>query len=86
MVLVDVDNKTGDVVFDDTLRQAIAIELAQSPFLNILSEEKVTATLQMTGRTAKERITTSISREILLRTGNRSRAQQCIFYYLGATI
>ena len=72
VVLVDVDNKTGDVVFDDTLRQAIAIELAQSPFLNILSEEKVTATLQMTGRTAKERITTSIGREICLRTGSKA--------------
>jgi serine/threonine protein kinase len=72
VVLVDVDNKTGDVVFDDTLRQAIAIELAQSPFLNILSEEKVTAALQMTGRTAKERITTSIGREICLRTGSKA--------------
>jgi eukaryotic-like serine/threonine-protein kinase len=46
-VLTDVDNKTGDAVFDDTLRQAIAIELHQSPFLNILSAEKVAATLQL---------------------------------------
>jgi tetratricopeptide (TPR) repeat protein/predicted Ser/Thr protein kinase len=72
VVLIDVDNNAGDPVFDDTLRQAIAIELAQSPFLNILSEQKVAATLQMMGRTANERITTSVGREICLRTGSKA--------------
>jgi tetratricopeptide (TPR) repeat protein/predicted Ser/Thr protein kinase len=72
VVLIDVDNKTGDPVFDDTLRQAIAIELAQSPFLNILSEQKAAATLQMMGRTTKERITSSVGREVCLRTGSKA--------------
>ena len=72
VVLIDVENKTGDLVFDDTLRQAIAIELAQSPFLNILSDEKIAATLRMMGRTAKERITASVGREVCLRTGSKA--------------
>jgi tetratricopeptide (TPR) repeat protein len=72
IVLTDVDNKTGDVVFDDTLKQALAVELEQSPFLNILSGDKVAATLQMMGRTTKEQITSSVGREICLRTGSKA--------------
>jgi eukaryotic-like serine/threonine-protein kinase len=40
-VLADFDNKTGDTVFDDALKQALAVQLGQSPFLNILSDRKV---------------------------------------------
>ena len=46
IVLADFTNTTGDAVFDDTLKQALAVDLGQSPFLNILSEEKVRQTLQ----------------------------------------
>ena len=72
MVLADFDNKTGDAVFDDTLRQAVGVEFDQSPFLNILSQEKVAATLQMMGRTSKDRITRGVGREICLRTGGKA--------------
>jgi serine/threonine protein kinase/predicted Zn-dependent protease len=72
IVLADFDNKTGDSVFEDTLRQAVGVELDQSPFLNILSQEKVAATLQMMGRTSKDRITSSVGREICLRTGSKA--------------
>jgi len=46
-VLVDFFNTTGDPVFDDTLQQALNVSLSQSPFLNVLSEAKVAATLRM---------------------------------------
>jgi hypothetical protein len=44
VVLADFDNKTGDTVFDDALKQALAVELEQSPFLNVLSDRKVSET------------------------------------------
>jgi len=46
IVVADFTNTTGDLVFDDTLKQALAVDLGQSPFLNILSEEKVHQTLK----------------------------------------
>jgi len=45
VVLTDFDNKTGDTVFDDALKQALAVELGQSPFFNVLSDRKVSETL-----------------------------------------
>ena len=47
VVLSDFDNKTGDSVFDDTLKQALAVQLQQSPYLNILSDRKVATTLRL---------------------------------------
>jgi serine/threonine protein kinase/tetratricopeptide (TPR) repeat protein len=70
IVLVDFDNKTGDAVFDDALKQALASELGQSPFLNVLSDRKVRETLGMMGRPAKQRITADVGRELCLRTGS----------------
>jgi tetratricopeptide (TPR) repeat protein len=72
VVLSDFDNKTGDPVFDDALKQALAVELGQSPFLNVLSEGKVSETLQMMGRPAIDRITTDIGREVCFRTGSKA--------------
>src|SRR5439155_4130371 len=51
IVLADFDNKTGDAVFDDALKQALAVQLGQSPFLNILSDRKVEDTLHLMGHT-----------------------------------
>ena len=72
VVLADFDNKTGDAVFDDALKQALAVELGQSPFLNVLSDRKVTETLGMMGRPANQRITADIGRELCLRTGSKA--------------
>jgi serine/threonine protein kinase/tetratricopeptide (TPR) repeat protein len=72
VVLADFDNKTGDAVFDDALKQALAVELGQSPFLNVLSDRKVSETLRMMGRPANERITMDVGRELCLRTGSKS--------------
>ena len=70
IVLADFANATGDVVFDDTLKQALAVELQQSPFLNILSEEKVHDTLRLMGRTSGEHLTEETAREVCQRTGS----------------
>jgi len=72
VVLADFGNKTGDAVFDDALKQALAVELGQSPFLNVLSDRKVSETLKMMGRPANERITADVSRELCLRTGSKA--------------
>jgi len=72
IVLTDFDNKTGDAVFDDALKQALAVELGQSPFLNILSDRKVSQTLRMMGRPTNEPITWEAGREVCLRTGSKA--------------
>ena len=72
MVLADFDNKTGDTVFDDALKQALAVQLGQSPFLNILSDRKVEETLHLMGRPSTERITRDVARELCIRTGSKA--------------
>jgi serine/threonine protein kinase/tetratricopeptide (TPR) repeat protein len=72
VVLADFTNNTGDPVFDETLKQALAAQLEQSPFLNILSDRRITETLQLMGRNPKERITVDMAREICIRTGTKA--------------
>ena len=72
VVLTDFDNKTGDPVFDDALKQALAVELRQSPFLSVLSDRKVSEALQMMGHRANEHLTADVGREVCLRTGSKA--------------
>jgi eukaryotic-like serine/threonine-protein kinase len=72
IVLADFDNKTSDPVFDDALKQALAVELGQSPFLNVLPDRKVSETLRMMGKTPSDRITWDVGRELCLRTGSKA--------------
>ncbi len=72
VVLADFTNSTGDPVFDDALKQALAVQLGQSPFLNILSERRVEETLRLMGRPTTERITTEVARELCIRTGSKA--------------
>ena len=72
IVLADFANTTGDTVFDGTLKQALAIQLEQSPLLNVLSDEKMNGTLRMMNRTANERMSQEVAREICLRTDSRA--------------
>ena len=72
IVLSDFDNKTGDPVFDDTLKQGLAVQLEQSPFLDLVSDRKVNATLKLMGRPAGDRLTPEITREVCLRTGSQA--------------
>jgi DNA-binding winged helix-turn-helix (wHTH) protein/tetratricopeptide (TPR) repeat protein len=69
IVIAEFSNSTGDPVFDDTLKQGLAVQLAQSPFLAILSDEKVHETLKLMGRAPGERLTPGIARDLCQRTG-----------------
>ncbi len=72
LVLADFTNTTGEPVFDDTLREALAVQLEQSPFLKILSKEQTRRALRYMGRLAGERITNPIAREICQREGEKA--------------
>jgi serine/threonine protein kinase/tetratricopeptide (TPR) repeat protein len=68
IVLADFTNTTGDVVFDDALRQGLAAQLAQSPFLNILSDQQIRQQLRFMGQTPTARLTNDLARQICQRT------------------
>jgi eukaryotic-like serine/threonine-protein kinase len=70
IVLADFSNTTGDSVFDGTLRQGLAVQLEQSPFLSLISEERIQQALRLMGRPADARLTPQIAREICERTGS----------------
>ena len=72
IVLADFDNTTGDAVFDGALKQALAVQLGQSPFLNILSDRRVGETLRLMGRPPSDRITQDVARELCVRTGSKA--------------
>jgi tetratricopeptide (TPR) repeat protein/predicted Ser/Thr protein kinase len=72
IVLADFTNSTDDTVFDDTLKQALAIQLEQSPFLNVLSDSKVTQTLKLMNRPPSEKITREVAREVCQRSNSKA--------------
>src|SRR6267378_2579414 len=69
ILLTDFVNTTGDSVFDGTLKQALAVQLGQSPFLNIFSEDRVRGALKFMERSPDERVTRDVGREICQRQG-----------------
>ena len=69
VLLTDFVNTTGEPVFDGTLKQALAVHLGQTPFLNLFPEERVRETLRFMGRSPDDRITRDIGREICERQG-----------------
>ncbi len=72
LVLADFTNTTGDTVFDVTLREALAAQLEQSPFLKIMGDEQMRQVLSLMGRPAGERITNQVAREICQREGEKA--------------
>jgi eukaryotic-like serine/threonine-protein kinase len=68
IVLADFRNTTGDPVFDGTLRQGMAVQLEQSPFLSLISEERIQQALRLMGQPADARLTPEVAREICERT------------------
>src|SRR5262249_38150248 len=60
ILLAEFVNTTGESVFDNTLKQALAVKLQESPFLNVVSEEKIGQTLRFMGRSPDERVTPSL--------------------------
>jgi eukaryotic-like serine/threonine-protein kinase len=69
VVLADFVNTTGDAVFDGTLKQALAVQLEQSPYLNILPESRIQQALRFMGRSPDQRVTNDVAREICQREG-----------------
>ena len=72
IVLADFVNTTGDAVFDDALKQALAVQLEQSPFLSIVPEQQVHETLRMMGHAPTDRVTTDLARDICQRMGSKA--------------
>ena len=72
VVLSDFENKTGDPVFDDTLKQGLSVQLEQSPFLALISERRVNETLTLMGRPAGNRLTPQVTQEVCQRTGSKA--------------
>ena len=71
-VLADFANTTQDPVFDDTLKTGLTVSLSQSPFLNVLSDSKVVATLQLMARSPATSLTPDVAREVCQRAGSRA--------------
>jgi eukaryotic-like serine/threonine-protein kinase len=70
IVLGDFANSTGDAVFDGTLREGLSVELEQSPFLSLVSEEEIHQTFRMMERPVNTRLTPEITREVCQRTNS----------------
>jgi eukaryotic-like serine/threonine-protein kinase len=70
IVLADFTNTTGDAVFDDTLRQGLEVQLQQSPFLSLVSGDRVQQTLRLMDQPADARLTPGLARQVCERTGS----------------
>ena len=70
VVLTDFSNTTGDIAFDATLRQGMAVQLGQSPFLSLISEQRIHHTLRLMGRSADAPLTSEVARQVCERTGS----------------
>jgi len=72
IVLADFTNRTGNPVFDDTLKTALTVALRQSPFLNVLSDSKVAATLRLMERPPNNALTPDVARDLCQRAGSKA--------------
>jgi DNA-binding winged helix-turn-helix (wHTH) protein/tetratricopeptide (TPR) repeat protein len=72
IVLADFSNSTGDPVFDDALKQALSVQLEQSPFLNIVSQARVHDTLRLMKRSADAHLTPDVGRDVCQRVGGKA--------------
>jgi len=68
VVLANFTNTTGDPVFDGTLRQGLAVQLEQSPFLSLISDQRIQQNLRLMGQPAEVPLTPEIARQLCLRT------------------
>jgi DNA-binding winged helix-turn-helix (wHTH) protein/tetratricopeptide (TPR) repeat protein len=72
LVLVDFLNTTGDSAFDDALKQGLRVQLEQSPFLNLLSDQQVSEELRLMARQPSERLTADLARDLCRRIGSKA--------------
>ena len=77
-MLAEFTNTTGDPVFDDTLRQGLAVQLQQSPFLSLISDERIRRTLPLMNQPADARLTPDVARVVCVRTGGAAVLQGSI--------
>ena len=78
IVLADFVNSTGDPVFDDTLRQGLAVQLEQSPFLSLVSDERIRKTLPLMNQPANARLTFDVAQGVCVRTGSAAMLEGSI--------
>ena len=78
IVLGDFDNKTGDHVFDGTLRQGLSAQLEQSPFLNLLSDSRIAETLSLMTQPKDARLSPELAREVCQRTASAAELNGAI--------
>jgi eukaryotic-like serine/threonine-protein kinase len=78
IVLTDFTNTTGDPVFDGTLRQGLSAQLSQSPFLTLISDERITQTLALMAQPKDARLTQELSREVCQRTASAATMEGSI--------
>jgi serine/threonine protein kinase/DNA-binding winged helix-turn-helix (wHTH) protein/predicted Zn-dependent protease len=72
IVIADLDNRTGDPIFDDTLKQTLSAQLSQSPFVNILPNRKIRAALTEMKHPTTETLTVDLAREVCRHTGSKA--------------
>ena len=72
IILADFSNHTGDKVFDDTLKTALSFQLEQSPFLNVLSDQRAAGALRLMDRPVDQPVTGEVARELCLRTNSKA--------------
>jgi tetratricopeptide (TPR) repeat protein len=78
IVLAEFTNTTGDPVFDDTMRQGLAVQLQQSPFLSLISEERIRRTLSLMNQPPDGRLTPAVAHGVCVRTGSTAVLQGSI--------
>jgi serine/threonine protein kinase/Flp pilus assembly protein TadD len=78
IVLADFTNTTGDPVFDGTLRQGLSAQLEQSPFLNLLSDQRIAQTLSLMSQPKDARVTQELGREVCQRTASAATVEGSI--------
>ncbi len=72
IVLADFTNTTGDAVFDGTLRQGLAVQLEESPFLSLISDQRIQQTLRLMDQPADAKLTPEIARDLCQRVGSKA--------------
>ena len=78
ILIADIENKTGEAVFDDTLRQALTIQLRQSPYLNVVSDDRIQESLRFMKRKPGEPLTVEVAREVCQRLNVKAMLQGSI--------
>jgi len=78
IVIADFDNRTGDAVFDDALRQAVSVQLQQSPYVTLVPDQTIQRTLRLMSRSPEDSLTSATARELCQRSGAKASVEGSI--------